>query len=155
MKNLYLLALLLTAEQHAAECCFVSSLGDCMDLRSALNEWADSWTRRVVLQNAIRMLGPAINNEEEVASSHCSSAIPELNPVLHAVLQLKTFDRFVFVMSVLEGFSDSECSRLLGCSKRDILTARAKALEHVVTRCREDFLQNHPQGGAQLRIDRQ
>ena len=141
MKSLYLLALLLTAEQHAAERCFASSLGDCIYLTSTLNEWTDSWTRRVVLQNAIRMLGPATNNNEEIPSSHRSSALRELNPALHAVLQLKTFERFVFVMSLLEGYSDSDCSRLLKCSKRDVVAARAQASVHLVGTFREGSVQ--------------
>lgn len=152
MRSLYLLALLLTAEQHAAERCFASSPGDGMDLRYALEEWNDSWTRRVVLQNAIRMLEPAMNNEEEIAPSYCASAIRELNPVLHAVLQLNTFDRFVFVMSVLEGYSDHDCLRLLRCSKRDVVAARAKALEHLVATYGQE-LSRHPQGEAPLHIE--
>lgn len=141
MKTLYLLALLLTAEQHAAERCFASSLGDCMDLRSALNQWTDSWTRRVVVQNAIRMIRPAMNHNEEITPSHCSSALPKLNPALRAVLQLKAFDRFVFVMSVLEGLSASDCSRLLRCAKRDVIAARAQALVQLATISREEVLQ--------------
>ena len=38
------------------------------------------------------------------------------------------FERFVFVMSVLEGHSEQECAILLGCSRRDVTIARVLAL---------------------------
>jgi hypothetical protein len=39
---------------------------------------------------------------------------------IDALLQLADFDRFVFVMSVLEHYSEHDCALLLGCSVRDI-----------------------------------
>jgi hypothetical protein len=36
-------------------------------------------------------------------------------------------------MSVLEDYSDHECSLLLRSSKRDVVAAKAKALEQLVT----------------------
>ena len=44
-----------------------------------------------------------------------------------AVLGLKPFERFVYVMTVLEGYSDQDCSLLLGCARRDVLAARSRA----------------------------
>ena len=48
-----------------------------------------------------------------------------------AVLELRPFDRFVFVMSVLEGYSDHDCSILLGCSRQDVLAAKTRALQQI------------------------
>jgi DNA-directed RNA polymerase specialized sigma24 family protein len=48
-----------------------------------------------------------------------------------AVLELSPFERFVFVMSVLEHYSEHECSILLGCSRRDVIAARTRALQQV------------------------
>jgi len=133
MKSLYLLSLLLTAGQHTAEQCFVSSLSDCLDMKPIFKEWADSWTRRIVLQNAIRILSPAVRKADEDSQSRLSPLDSDLNPALQAVLRLSTFERFVFVMSVLEGYSVHECSLLLGSSIRDVLAAKAKALGRLVT----------------------
>src|SRR5271157_6319818 len=133
MKSLYLLSLLLTAEGHSAEQCFVSSLGDCLEMRFVFKEWTDSWTRRIVLQNAIRILSPAVRKADEDSQSRLSPPDSDLNPALQAVLRLSTFERFVFVMSVLEGYSVHECSLLLGSSIRDVLAAKAKALGRLVT----------------------
>ena len=49
--------------------------------------------------------------------------------VLAAVSQLQPLDRFVFVMSVLEGYADRECSALLGCSPGEVAEARIRALQ--------------------------
>jgi hypothetical protein len=48
-------------------------------------------------------------------------------PPLH--LELAPFERFVFVMLVLENYSEHECSVLLGCSRRDVIAARIRALQ--------------------------
>jgi len=48
-----------------------------------------------------------------------------------AVLGLESFDRFVFVMSVLEGYSDHECAILLGAARREVIEARARALKQL------------------------
>jgi hypothetical protein len=47
------------------------------------------------------------------------------------VLGLEEFERFVFVLSVLERYSDQDCSLLLGCSRQDVREARIGALQHV------------------------
>jgi len=131
MKSLYLLSLLLTAGRHSAEQCFVSSLSDCLDMRHVFREWTDSWTRRIVLQNAIRILSPAVNNADGSLQPRLSPLDSDLDPTLQAVLRLDTFERFVFVMTVLEGYSDHECCLLLGSSRRDVVAAKAKAMEHL------------------------
>ncbi|MEY2393717.1 MAG: hypothetical protein QOF94_62, partial [Acidobacteriaceae bacterium] len=48
-----------------------------------------------------------------------------------AILRLNAFERFVFVMSVLEKQSDADCSALLRCSPRDVIIARELALERL------------------------
>jgi hypothetical protein len=47
------------------------------------------------------------------------------------ILELPAFERFVFVMSVLEHYSDQECSLLLGCTRADVLAARTRALRQI------------------------
>jgi hypothetical protein len=48
-----------------------------------------------------------------------------------AILELRPFERFVYVMSVLERYSDQDCSVLLGCARRDVVAARSRALQQV------------------------
>ena len=54
---------------------------------------------------------------------------PRKDIVIASVLELAVFERFVFVMSVLEGHSDEDCSVLLQCSPNQIGEARARALQ--------------------------
>jgi hypothetical protein len=46
-------------------------------------------------------------------------------------LRLADFDRFVFVMSVLEPHSEHDCALLLGCSAGDIREGRTRALKEL------------------------
>jgi DNA-directed RNA polymerase specialized sigma24 family protein len=50
-----------------------------------------------------------------------------------AILGLRPFERFVFVMSVLERYSDQDCSVLLGCARRDVVAARLRAFQQLDT----------------------
>jgi hypothetical protein len=72
---------------------------------------------------------------ERSASSTTSFAAGEVevSDKLAPVFGLKTFERFVFVMSVLEGYSDQDCKTLLACSRQDIVRARLQALKHMAT----------------------
>lgn len=122
--SLYMLSLMLTADANSAESCFVFSLDDCMSMKPSVREWTNGWTRRVLVQNAIQLMRLAVDEHEQPLS--CNVGI---TPALHAVMRLKNFERFVFVLSILEGYSDRECSRLLGSSARDIMAVKVRALE--------------------------
>src|SRR5258708_35297021 len=56
MSSLYLLAFLLTADHGRAEQCFVSGLEDAVGSNPVFKEWAHSWARRVIIQNAVRLI---------------------------------------------------------------------------------------------------
>src|SRR5215469_10406300 len=59
MKDLYLLALLLTADPVRAEQCFVAGFDDCSGGNRVFKEWAQAWARRVIIKNAIRLTNPS------------------------------------------------------------------------------------------------
>ena len=48
-----------------------------------------------------------------------------------AVIAWPAFERFVFVMSVLEGYSLRECSTLLGCKVQDVIESRSAVLQRL------------------------
>ena len=52
------------------------------------------------------------------------------NP-MEAIVALGAFERFVFVMSVLERQSVEDCSTLLNCSRREVMIARELALKRL------------------------
>jgi DNA-directed RNA polymerase specialized sigma24 family protein len=135
MSGLYLLSLLLTGDHEKAEQCFVAGLENAVNRNRVFKEWARTWARRVIVQNALRLINPRPSRENG-----------DLNPVsfelndktserveIAAVLQLQSFDRFVFVMSVLEGYSHHDCAVLLGCTRRDVLAARVRAFQQLGT----------------------
>ena len=58
MNRLYLLSYLLTGDREKAEQCFVSGLEDAVGSNPVFKEWARSWARRVIIQNAVRLINP-------------------------------------------------------------------------------------------------
>ena len=55
IKGLYLLSFLLTADREKAEQCFVSGMEDAVKGNPVFKEWARSWVRRSIIQNAVRV----------------------------------------------------------------------------------------------------
>lgn len=136
MAGMHLLSFLLTANPTKAEECFVGGLGDCVEGSYVFRDWAQSWARRTIIQNAIRMLAPRKNHsavaEAPSDSVRCSfGRTPEAGYAIGSILRLEHFERFVFVMSVLEKYTDHDCSVLLGCARQDIGETRLRALRHV------------------------
>ena len=135
MNSLYLLSYLLTADHEKAEQCFVSGLENAVDGNPVFKEWARSWARRVIIVNAVRVINPRPMEENGRSSSAPVSGNGKTRPVeqveITAVLGLEPFERFVYVMSVLERYSDQDCSLLLGCARRDVVAARTRALQQI------------------------
>jgi DNA-directed RNA polymerase specialized sigma24 family protein len=133
MNSLYLLSFLLTADQALAEQCFVSGLKDAVKGNPVFKEWARSWAERMIIQNAVRAVNPR-PAPGLVESPAVSADREELRPhhrVFAAILDLDTFARFVYVVTVLERYSDQDCSVLLGCARREVLSARVRALQQI------------------------
>jgi DNA-directed RNA polymerase specialized sigma24 family protein len=136
MTSLYLLAFLLTASQEKAEQCFVSGLEDCAQGSSVFQQWARSWARRVIIQNAVRMIAPRPHFEDSSIHESPSAVVhseqkPDRNAAWAGVLALENFERFVFVISVLEGYGDRECAALLGCAVLEVGQARVRASQQI------------------------
>jgi hypothetical protein len=130
MNRLYLLGLLLTADAGKAERCFVAGIGDSVGGNPVFREWARSWARRTIIQHAIRMIEPS---QQKLTIANPGPLELGIEPRLGAILKLDALERFVFVMSMLEGYSDQDCSVLLGCSRQTVVEARTRALEHLAT----------------------
>jgi hypothetical protein len=129
MHNLYLLSFLLTADLDKAEQCFVSGMGECEEEISVFMAWAQARARRTILKRAIRMIRPAPERADDFSFAHFkgSAASGKAN-FFGAIVALNAFERFVYVMSVLERQSDDDCSALLRCSRRDVIIGRELAL---------------------------
>src|SRR5437879_4093306 len=58
MHSLYRLSFLLTANHEKAELVFVASLEDCVGGPPVFEDWARSWVRRRIIQNAVKIIKP-------------------------------------------------------------------------------------------------
>jgi DNA-directed RNA polymerase specialized sigma24 family protein len=132
LDRLYQLSFLLTGDQQKAEDCFVAGIEACADENRVFSEWARAWTIRVVVENAVRELTPRPTRSN-------SSSLPSLrtrestSPTGYfdadILLVLADFDRFVFVLRVLEGYPENECALLLGSSRSQVREACTNAIK--------------------------
>ena len=134
--ELYQLSFLLVADHDKAEQCFVAGFEEAVKENHVFKEWARSWAKRAIIQNAIRELKP-----RPLATQFSLAPPPYVDPLpsdqdrhfeLEGVLALADFERFVFVMSVLEHYSEHDCALLLRCSPREIRDARLRAIRQVI-----------------------
>ena len=137
MESLYLLAFLLTGNHDKAEQCFLESLDECLSGISVFQEWADFAARRVIVRQALRMTaqhaGP-LRSARDAVDSTGQGDPPETSVQdveLARVLALEDFERLVFVLSVLEGYSGQCCSLFTGASRQNIGEAGVRALQHI------------------------
>src|ERR1700684_985749 len=97
--NLYRLSFLLTADREKAEQCFVSGFEDSVKGSPVFKEWARSWARRVIIQNAVRVINPRPVEGSAYSSVSLNSngkTLPAEQQVeIAAILQLEAFERFV------------------------------------------------------------
>lgn len=136
MSSLYMLSFLLTADREKAEQCFVSGLEDAVDGNPVFKEWARSWARRAIIRNSVRAIEPVPVEEKSYVESasvniKCTGLPTEQQVEIAAVLKLQPFERFVYVMSILEHYRDQDCSVLLGRSRKDVVAARSRALQKI------------------------
>jgi hypothetical protein len=132
MHSLYLLSLLLTADNDKAEQCFVSATGECLEEVGDFMEWTRSRARRAIIKHAIQMIMPVPEHADSLSLIGLKKpATSAGNNPLAAILALDPFERFVFVISVLEGRSEQDCVILLRSTRRDIMIARVLALKRL------------------------
>jgi hypothetical protein len=131
MSSLYLLSLLLTADCNKAEKCFLQSLEDSAGSPSVFKEWARSWARRMIIHNAIRLIDPRPADRISTLHPAPRGSVANVQAEIAAVVDIPVFERFVFVLSVFERFSDQHCSVLLNCSRREVAAGRNCALRRI------------------------
>ena len=150
LKQFYQLSFLLTRDTAKAERCLVVGLEECVKGNPVFREWARSWAKRVIVQNAIREMKPRPIHSNSLLSDISFSDIyqlsgaPDRHFALEAVLNLEDFGRFVFIMSVLEHYSDHDCALLLGCSVKEILESRARTLRELMESSQGVYSRNQP-----------
>ena len=133
LQPLYLLAFLLTGSHTEAERCFVATVEDACTVNDVFKGWESSWSKRRLIINAIRLVFSGPTYKSGKPDSWYVSGVGSLKSSdLDALATLSPpFERFVFVMCVLERYSDRECALLLGRTQRDVVEARLLALWQV------------------------
>jgi|SRR5580765_4575590 DNA-directed RNA polymerase specialized sigma24 family protein len=132
MVGLHRLAFLLTADHAKAEQCFVAGLEESIRGNPVFRQWARAWSKRAIIQNAIKMIAP-VPPKNGAVRAEAMGMRSERGPEDAAtnVAAWEPFERFVFVMAVLEGYSLRECSTLLACPVQDVMAAKSLALQRL------------------------
>ena len=131
--HLYTLSLLLTADHGRAEQCLVAGLEDCVQANPVFREWAHAWATRTIIKNAIQMISPG-KSETTASLESAAQLASEAGTLALAIMALPPLERFAYVMSVLEKYSDRECAKLLDCTVQEVVSARTYALERLAKR---------------------
>jgi hypothetical protein len=131
MNRLYRLSFLLTGDQRVAEQCFLGGLQMAQKGPPIFRNWAEAWARRMIILDAIRVLHPRLIVDTSESFSRVAGGCETDRPEITEIVKLPVFERFAFVMSVLEDYSDHECSLHLGCTRTAVAGARVCALERI------------------------
>jgi hypothetical protein len=129
MKPLYMLAFALTANHKESEQCFVSTVDEAFKEQTVFKEWVRSWVKRRLIENAIENVSCVTVRDGQKRDLWSATRHEKEKPCeIDTVTQLPSFERSVFVMSILERYSDWDCSVLLECSMKKVAEARIGAL---------------------------
>ncbi len=135
LNGLYQLSFLLTGDHQKGERCFVAGIEDCAKENRVFREWARAWAKRVIVEKAIRELNPRRHSNSSAPPTVFSRNQRSSGPIgyfaLENVLWLPDFERFVFVLCVLEHYRERECALLLGCSASEVRDARTRAIQEL------------------------
>ncbi len=147
--SLYALALLLTGDPRTAERCFFTALKECTASKGVFRRWTRSWTRIAIIKNAVRLTRPKFSATGEEAAH---IAFKGLHAAAGIILRMSAFDRFVFVLSVLDWYSVRDCAVLLKSTMQEVEIAKGRALQFVGGAAAHLFSPAPPQLGQRLAI---
>jgi hypothetical protein len=91
----------------------------------------------MIVRNAVQMISPHPGAARSTSCTFCSAGKTNLAEIaledgpFARVLALDDFERFVYVLSVLEGYPIQDCAALLGTSQQTIAETRVLALKHI------------------------
>src|SRR5712692_5665178 len=144
--QLYLLAFLLTANHQEAQECFVGAMDKAFAKRNVFKGWEESWSNRCLIEHAIGAIifQPGRPEARRDVWFQDEGEI-RFRTLSDGVTQLKSTERFVFVMTVLEGYSAKETALLLDRTPESVHDLRIEALQRLAELNQEMIVTVHPQ----------
>jgi DNA-directed RNA polymerase specialized sigma24 family protein len=144
--QLYLLAFLLTANHQEAQECFVGAMAKAFAERNVFKGWEESWSKRCLIEHAIGAIifQPSRPEARRDVWFQDEGEI-RFRTLSDGVTQLKSTERFVFVMTVLEGYSAKETALLLDRTPESVHNLRIEALQRLAELNPEMIVTVHPQ----------
>ena len=142
MVGLHRLAFLLTADHAKADQCFVAGLEDSIHGNPVFRQWARAWSKRAIIQSAIKAVGPMpgrLGAIPETADAHWQNG-DDVESIAAVVASWEPFERFVFVMAVLEGYGLRECAAMLACPVQDVIAAKSLAMQRLASQSATEVL---------------
>jgi DNA-directed RNA polymerase specialized sigma24 family protein len=137
MVGLHRLAFLLTADQAKAEQCFVAGLEDSIHGNPVFRQWARTWSKRAIIQSAIKAIAPMPTRHGAIAeAAEAQWSGNDVESVAAVVASWEPFERFVFIMAVLEGYGLRECAALLACPVQNVIAAKSFAMQRLAGQSR-------------------
>jgi hypothetical protein len=134
--RLFPLCLQLTADAEEAQSCLILSMRDCFCSNSVAKGCMDTWARRMVIKNAIRLVLGTPNDilSESGFEFHLQPTEFALEALREsvAILTLPDLDRLAFVICVLERYSILDCALLLKKSPQEVYDAIVRATTQVI-----------------------
>jgi DNA-directed RNA polymerase specialized sigma24 family protein len=133
--RLYELAFLLSGDRGKAERILATSLEDSEKSTGVFKDWAHNWAKHTVIQSAIRIVGPQPRGDADYYRPMNLPASGELLKLqdhelaTSRIFELDDFDRFVFVLTVLQRYSDHDCALLLSAFFRDVRHSRLRGMQ--------------------------
>ena len=143
--QLYLLAFLLTANHQEAQECFVGAMDKAFAERNVFKGWEESWSKRCLIEHAIGAIIFQPGRREARRDVWFQDGEIGFRTFLDAVTQLKSTERIVFVMTVLEGYSVKETALLLDRTPESVYNLRIEALQRLAELNPEMMVTVHPQ----------
>ena len=127
---LYLLAFLLTGSHSEAEHCLGATVGDAISAQCVFRGWERAWSKRCLIIHAIRRVfsDPSRGRLKQEPGYEIAVQSSAQNAIDTVARLTPPIQRFVFVLSILERYSEHECALLLGCAPRYVSEARDRAL---------------------------
>ena len=108
--------------------------------------WEESWSKRCLIEHAIDAIIFQPGRREARRDLWLQErGENKLRTFLDAVTQLKSTERFVFVMTMLEGYSAKETALLLDRTPESVHNLRIEALQRLAELNQEMIVTVHPQ----------